>query len=290
MFSLWLTWVFCLWILFVVIARRSHPQLALGVAVPIAWLSPVWLQWTIFQPTSDTIVGTGIDIKLGASIAMLITYCFFKRSTYPWRLVPCDWAMLGLVTVHLISDVHHQGPQWIILGRVYAEWYVAYLAGRLAFQYRIDISRFWPVVVGVAMCLGCVSAFEMGTGISPYEWLAGTIPDEGRPGVATRWGLRRAYGPTLNPIYFGSLQLLLFGWCLYAGIRAITARASWGWLIAPLLSVVGIVASGSRGAHSRCRADDSNITVLSFSTTAVATDHFSRHAERVSLRSARSDY
>ena len=246
MFSLWLASVACLWMLFVLIARRSRPQLALGVVLPLAWLAPVWVQWTLIQPTSDTIVGTGIDTKLGVGIALLVSYCFFKRSTYPLRFVPCDYAMAGLISVHLVSDVYYQGFQWIILGHIYAEWWVPYVLGRLAFQNRYDISRIWPVVVVVAIVLGCFSAVEMLTGNNLYELLAGPIPDEGRPGVAARWGLPRAYGPTLNPIYFGCLQLLLLGWCGYAALRAMTARAHWSWLFAPLPALMGIVATGSR--------------------------------------------
>ncbi len=246
MFSLWLANVICLWILFLMIARRTHPQLALGIVLPLAWLAPVWVQWTLFRSTSDTIVGTGIDTKLGASILMLVSYCFFKRATYPLRFAPCDYAMSGLIGIHLISDVYQQGFQWIILGHIYAEWWAPYVIGRLAFQYRCDVSRIWPVVVAVTMVLGCLSAAEMLTGQSLYELFAGTIPKEGRLDVATRWGMRRAYGPTLNPIYFGCLQLLLLGWCGYAAWRAMTDRAHWAWLFSPLPALIGIVASGSR--------------------------------------------
>ena len=174
--------------------RADRPHRAIsgtGVVLPLAWLAPVWVQWTLIQPTSDTIVGTGIDTKLGVGIALLVSYCFFKRSTYPLRFVPCDYAMAGLISVHLVSDVYYQGFQWIILGHIYAEWWVPYVLGRLAFQNRYDISRIWPVVVVVAIVLGCFSAVEMLTGNNLYELLAGPIPDEGRPGVAARWGLPR---------------------------------------------------------------------------------------------------
>lgn len=243
---LWLVCVISLWLLFVAIARRTHPQLAAGVVVPLAWLAPVWIQWTLFESTGDTIVGTGIDVKLGTTIAVLVSYLFSKRSTYPFRLVPCDCAMIGLICVHGMSDLYYQGLQPIVLGRMYAEWWAPYVVGRIAFQYRADISRFWPWIAAVAIVLGFMSALEMGLGSSWYEELFGARPKEGRPGFAMRWELRRAYGPTLNPIYFGCLQLLLLAWTMYAALRAISSQASLAWLIAPVISCVGIVCTGSR--------------------------------------------
>jgi len=216
------------------------------VVVPLAWLAPVWIQWTLFESTGDTIVGTGIDVKLGTTIAVLVSYLFFKRSTYPIRLVPCDFAMIGLICVHGMSDLYYQGLQPIVLGRMYAEWWAPYVVGRIAFQYRADISRFWPLIAGVAIMLACMSALEMGLGSSWYEELFGARPTEGRLEIAMRWKLRRAYGPTLNPIYFGCLQLLLMAWTMYAALRAISNQASLAWLIAPVISCVGIVCTGSR--------------------------------------------
>ncbi len=243
---MWLLCVGSLWALFIGLARRTHPQLALGVVVPLAWLFPVWIQWTLIDSHSDSIVGTGIDVKLGTTIVVLVSYLFFQRATYPFRLAPCDWAMLGMLLVHGLSDFYYQGPQPLVLGRMYAEWWAPYVVGRVAFQFRQDISRFWPVLVLVAMALAVMSMTEMFSGSSVYEMLFGPRPMEGRPGVATRWGLRRAYGPTLNPIYFGSLQLILFCWSLYAAARAIKNQASVGWLIAPVVCGLGIICCGSR--------------------------------------------
>lgn len=243
---IWFTWVACLWLLYVVLARRYHPQLAAGVIVPLAWLAPVWLQWTIIQHNNGSIVGTGIDVKLGVSTAVLVSYLFFKRSTYPFRLVPCDYAMIGMVVVHGLSDVYHQGLQPIILGRMYAEWWVPYVVGRIAFQYRRDISAFWPVLVAVAIWLGVLSVLETITEYNLYEALFGMRPSEGVVHESKRWGMLRACGPTLNPIYLGCLQLLLLAWTSYAALLAARKQASIAWLIAPIISGLGILSSGSR--------------------------------------------
>jgi hypothetical protein len=245
---IWFTWVACLWLLYVALARRFHPQLAAGVIVPLAWLAPVWVQWTIFQPNNGSIVGTGIDVKLGVSTAVLVSYLFFKRSTYPFRLVPCDYAMIGMVFVHGLSDVYHQGLQPIILGRMYAEWWAPYVVGRIAFQFRRDISTFWPALAAVAIWLGILSVLETITEYSVYEALFGTRPSEGIVvgHEFKRWGMRRACGPTLNPIYFGCLQLLLLAWTSYAALLAARKQASIAWLAAPIVSGLGIFCSGSR--------------------------------------------
>ena len=144
---IWITSVFSLWALFVWLSRRTHPQLALGVVVPLAWVFPVWVQWTLIESRSDSIVGKGIDVKLGTTIAVLVSYLFFQRATYPFRLAPCDVAMLGMLIVHGLSDFYHQGPQPLVLGRMYAEWWAPYVVGRVAFQFRHDISQ-----IGRASC------------------------------------------------------------------------------------------------------------------------------------------
>lgn len=155
--------------------------------------------------------------------------------------------MIGLVAVHVTSDLLNQGAGWVIPAHLFAEWWVPYVAGRVAFQFRRDISDYWKVVSAISIGLALLAIFEAFTNISLPEMLFGERPTEGVDRIHTRWGIRRAFGPCLNPIYLGVLQLILLGWTVDTFLRVLRNRAHVAWVAAPALSLVGIVCTGSRG-------------------------------------------
>lgn len=231
-----------IWLAFV---RR--PAVAIGWAAVLSLVFPVWCQWVLFEVPHGTVVGSGVDIKVGVGTIALILYSFFPKATFPTRLVACDYAFIAIICVHFLSDTINQGFDWTTLMRIYGEWYVPYLTGRLAIQNREDLQRLWPIVAGVSVGLGCASVFEACTGTNVWESIYGLRPEENTPRESARWGLRRAYGPCLNPIYFGSLQLILLAFSCFACRRATQRRARAIWLLAPVPAVLGIFCTGSRG-------------------------------------------
>jgi hypothetical protein len=61
-----------------------------------------------------------------------------------------------------------------------------------------------------------------------------------------RLGLNRAYGPVLHPICFGTLQLLLFPWTIYAfSLSRRGAGPTW-WQATPWVGMIGIIFAISR--------------------------------------------
>ena len=243
----WYTILGLLIALFLWLAVKRRPQFALGVVVPIAFLFPVWVFVPVFNAPDGTIVGSGIDLRVGIGAAALLLYCCFPKATYPISLVPCDIAMIGLVVVHVASDLINRGPSWEIPAHLFAEWWIPYVGGRVAFQFRRDISDYWKVLAAVAMGLALLAISEAFTNSSLPELLFGERPTEGVDRIHIRWGIRRAYGTCLNPIYFGVLQLILMGWTVDVFLRVLRNRASVAWVAAPVLSLAGIVCTGSRG-------------------------------------------
>ncbi len=233
---------------FLWLAVKRRPQFALGVVVPITFLLPVWVMLPVFAVREGTVVGSGIDLRVGISAVALLLYCCFpKKATYPISLVPCDIAMIGLVIVHIVSDLMNQGPSWEIPAHFFGEWWLPYVSGRVAFQFRRDISGYWKVLAGVSIGLALLAICEAFTNTSLPEMLFGARPTEGVERIHTRWGIRRAYGPCLNPIYMGVLQLILLGWSVDAFVRVLRNRVSVAWVAAPVLSLLGIICTGSRG-------------------------------------------
>ena len=237
--ALWLSAVGFLYFLYLMLAIRLRPSVALGIVMPLSWLFPAW-----------TTLDVGIEllnIKAAVGIAMLVSYSFLPKATFPWRFVPADFALLGLVLVSLVSDFWHEGMQWTIPAVSYVEWILPYLAGRLAIQKREDLNWIWPVLAIVGLLLGIAAFLEAWLRMNPYEWIFGLRPLEGANREVVRWNIRRAYGPCFHPLYFGVLLCWLFAWSVHAGWRALLRRSNPIWLIPPFLGLIAPLATGSRG-------------------------------------------
>ncbi len=233
--------------LFVVFAFRRSPQFAIGLVVPIAYVAPAWLILPLFSGPADSIYGSGIDIKVAVGSACLVLYCFLPGRTFPVRIVPCDVAVVFLIFIHIVSDTLNDGLAWMVLGRAYAEWYLPYIAGRLAIQSREDAERIWKHLAMISVLLGALAILEAVADINVFESCFGERPLEGTPRNAARWNMQRAYGPCMHPIYLGVLELFLLAWTGLATLRALRRRAAWPWAFSMVPSVLGIVATGSRG-------------------------------------------
>jgi hypothetical protein len=157
-----------------------------------------------------------------------------------------DLCGLGLLGVHVLSDWNTDGVNLSVPFRAYGEWALPYLAGRLALQKIDDVRKLLPYVLAVSVVLAAISAIESLSGINPMESIFGNRPPEQFPRDAARMGLKRAFGPTMHPIYFGALQGLLFSWTLYAASRARRNLAPSWWWVAPWISLGGVFFTVSR--------------------------------------------
>lgn len=244
---IWITALIFLALLFAFLGWRIGPQGALGVVVATTWLVPGWLILPLTDGPSGSIVGAGPDLRMGVSAACLILYCFIPGRTFPVRLVPSDFTLIGLVVVHLVSDLLNDGYSAKLLGQVYVEWYLPYVCGRIAVHGRKEVDLLWRVIAAVAIILACCSVVEALADVHLLERLVGERPEEGSNRDGMRWGIQRAYGPSLHPIYFGVTQLLMLGWIVHGSLRALKRKANAIWVFAPLPAVVGIICTASRG-------------------------------------------
>ncbi len=232
---------------FTVLSIMRSPQLALGIVVPVSMLFPAWVMLPLFDGARDSIVGSGIDIKVATSAICLVLYCFLPGRTFPARLVPCDFAVLAMILIHITADCLNDGFSWMVLGRAVCEWYLPYVSARVAFQTRATINAVWPVLVTAVAVVAILAITEALLRWNPLEQLFGIRPTEGFNPNTTRWGIRRPVGFTMHPIYLGVVQLLLSGWAFFAMFRARYRRSHHILVLMPLLSAVGIVATASRG-------------------------------------------
>ena len=219
-------------------AWREGPRQAVGWATVLSLIVPVWISLEILnQP---------INMRIAGAIAALTIYVFHRQSTFRTRLVLIDLAMIGLVAVHLMSDWWNEGFSTGVILRAYGEWLVAYLAGRVAIQSLDDMRGLTPVVVVVICVLAIAAIVEATCHVNLFEEVVGKRPWDHTPHHQMRWGIKRAYGTTMHPIFFGTVQLLLFPWSLYAASRAFRHRSPGWWRVLPVVSALGIVSAASR--------------------------------------------
>lgn len=228
-------------------AFRWGPGRSLAVIVPLTWLMPAWLMLPIADGAPNSIVGSGLDIKVTVGAASLILYCFMPGRTFPIRMVPSDFAMMALLVAHVGIDTWHDGFDWFVPGRSYAEWYLPYVAGRLAIQSYEDVAWIWRTLVIVGIILSVCAVIEAISMTNPFEWLFGQRPLEGYRRESIRWGIRRAYGPAMHPIYLGVVLVMTLGWSINSGMLALRRLASPFWIFSAIPILLGILATGSRG-------------------------------------------
>ena len=244
----WGATVGALCLLWCVVARFRGPQRAIGCQVILAALVPTWARLDL----GDSL---WLDCRMAATVFGLVAYCFHPKATFPLRLGWLDACMISLLAIHVASDLERSnetGWTWEILLRVYGEWCVAYLAGRLALQTTEDFRYLTPWAVSVAVIMALGAIFEATTGEHPWELLYGQRKFDGIDRDATRWlGLTRAWGCCAHPIYFGFVQVLFIPWLLRAWHRTRSQHGSKASFVAgllPVLGLAGVFCTGSRAA------------------------------------------
>lgn len=238
--------------------RRNGPRHAIVAGTLLVALVPEWVRWYPFEPggvLSDPLLFNSnslwITVRVACGAFGGCLYVLHPRATYNLRLIWSDWAVLGLAAVHLLSDSLLDGFQLVTVLRAYGEWVLPYLLGRIAIQSMFDVRWALAIAVTAALVLAVASAAESLFSLdpNPSEILAGLErrPEEGTPHRVERLGVKRAYGPSMHPIYFAALQFLLLPWTLYAASRAIKSQSSpiW-WSAMPLISAIGIAGTVSR--------------------------------------------
>ncbi len=218
----------------------NQPRYALGASVVLSLLVPSWVSVQLGR--------FPLDVTVAISLFGIVAYFFqAKGDLWPRGLHRLDFVFLLLLCVHILSDWLNEGYGEGAIPRACGEWGIPYLVGRLAFRSWADVRALTPVIVAVCLVLCSLAAVESLGGVNLFETAFGIRTGDEMPRTLVRWGLKRAFGPVKNPIYFGVLLLLLLPWAMYAAARAVRQEGPRWWLFVPVLLSVGIFFSGSRG-------------------------------------------
>jgi len=235
----WLVCVGTILIVGAVILIRRGAVSALGIAVVLSFVVPVWLEMPI--------VGISMGVRTFVSIAALLAFAAWSPRRIWSPLTILDVIIAGLVVVHVASDVFHGGSVGSTALRAYGEWALPYVAGRYAMQSTRDMEPLAICVSGVLVVLAMGGLIEMASGTNLWEVIFGVRPIDGFGRHAARFGLKRAFGTTLHPIYFGLLILILTPWPLVWMLWSKHIRDRSLAISGLVISFLGVCSSLSRG-------------------------------------------
>ncbi len=234
-------WIICTGVIGLiasVVFVRKGATLALGIAVALSFAVPVWLEIPI----------AGMPFSVQTSIAAIFLLAFAIRS--PWEIrtpiVLLDVAIAALVVLQTCSDTYHQGFPVANGLLAYGEWALPYVAGRFALRNSNNLEPLALVLSGIVIALSLGSVIESVFKINPWEIAFGERPLDGFSRTAGRFGFKRAYGPTLHPIFFGLLILILLPWTLALQNWAQNAIQRGVGIAGMIAGSIGILGSVSR--------------------------------------------
>lgn len=221
--------ILCVWIYLLV---RKGPVAALGAAIVLSFVIPVWLKLDIG--------GVPFNVRTFIAAFTMLGYVCHRDGRIRSRLTLLDCCVALIWICHVVSDSFATGVTPVLPFRAYGEWVLPYVVGRFAIRDRHDLPWIAPWVVGVIIFLSIMSCIESLTKINPFEIIFGNRPAELSNRDGMRFGFKRAFGPTTHAIFFGMLITVLMPWLTCRGRLLNSQRATWMTAFAGVVSLAGL--------------------------------------------------
>jgi O-Antigen ligase len=245
-----LTWIFCAGG-FLITLRLIFTCGLLKGGRP-AWLVVLLLlpSWMSFQAG-----GVRFDARSLCAIAYLIGVLRqdYRHESGGWYL--SDLAILLNVVAITISQFAWRSVAPLAPFDPFRDMVLPYLVGRFFIVSARDIESILPTFCRCIAVLVILAAIEAVTQKNPLERVLGGRVWAGEGSVggeeldSLRWGLKRAYCLQTHPIGMGLTFAMLLPWALEATVQSWHGRGPRWWRAVPLLTLVGVVCTGSRAAQ-----------------------------------------
>ena len=219
---------------------RKGPAAALGPAMVLSFVFPVWLRFDI--------AGMPFGVRTSVACIAMLGYAVHPKGKILSPLTLLDVCVAMMVTVHVLADSMASGFDAVLPFRAYGEWALPYVAGRFAIHGRGDTRALAKWVPAVLLVLGFFGCIEAVTKINPFEVIFGERPLEGFPRTAQRLGLKRAYGTVLHPVFYGMLIVGLMPWLTVFCTSDSSVRTRWTAAAAAIVAAAGVTATVSRSS------------------------------------------
>ncbi len=209
-------------------------------AIRTGWVcSLIVPSWVVYP-----VGALNLDLRMVAVIILIPIALIGGR----WirRLTLIDGLVLMLLGVAAASLQHSDTFSASEFLAIIGSLLLPYFFGRLLIGSLADLRALVPSACAGCMVLSLFSIFESTTKINPINLVAqryGSLNSE----TNNRMNLRRAEGPFGHPIYLGMSLALLFPWTLEAARLARKKRLHWMYLAAPMLCLLGVFGTVSRG-------------------------------------------
>ena len=196
--------------------------------------------WMVYQVRSIR-----LDFRIvvaAAGIAALIAFTPKKRVVL--KLMLTDVWVILLVLGIMISQTLCGQMVLLTPFDIAAQWLATYVAGRFFLQHEDDIDDMIPIIVWVFFLVCCLSLFECVVQRNLVNTLLGKHFALLESGEGYRWGMKRAQGNVVHPIFNGFQLVMLFPWAVEAarrakqlGLRRFYRWVTWFAAIAAFLSI-----------------------------------------------------
>lgn len=235
------------------LAWAKGPRDAIWATIGLTFLIPTWL----------LLYWGGIKLELRAGIIIVLLGCLVLHSGYRlnYRWVLLD-GLVGCFAVSQLVSIWLNG--FMQAGRVVdavSAWLIPYAAGRLVSRSDGGTLHLARVAALVCIPLAITAVVESTAAVNLYEAVLGDIGSVAKGKINEedlsrkvknekifhRWGMKRAYGQTLQPIFFGMTLLLLFPWTVLAAWLAKQQRSPAWWRFSPYITFGAALCSASRG-------------------------------------------
>ncbi len=234
----WLFGVISITLIWLVLLIRKGPTQALGAAVALSFVFPVWATIDISE-VPFTIQTTVLCIAM-------LGYAIHPQGKIISPLTLLDFCIALMYVTHVLADTFATGLTPSLPLLAYGEWALPYVAGRYAVRNEEDLRFIAPWIAGSLAFLGVVALVESLTVVNPFEVVFGNRPVELGHRAARRFGFKRAFGPTTHAIYFGMMMIVLMPWLVCLWQAAKTRQAKIRTAVAALLGIIGCLSSVSR--------------------------------------------
>ena len=219
-------------------AVRQGPAAALRWALAAGLMLPTWM--------SRDMGAVKIDLRMAVSLVAIGIVMLHPRTRLGGRLVLADLLVVLMAAVQVTSECLSADVKLTEMIGIVVQWLVPYCLGRLALLGDDSPRQIVPLAAIACAVLALWSAMESLTHVNPVGLIAnhaGSI--QGQSDL--RWGLRRAEGPMVHPIYFGIGLVMVLPWAMAAAAEVKRGDGPRWWRAAPWLVAAGIFFTMSRG-------------------------------------------
>ncbi|WP_372726127.1 hypothetical protein [Novipirellula sp.] len=225
-------------VLMLFVARFYSPRHAARAGWAVAFLVPTWLALVV--GAADITVRC--VVALMAVAVVVVKPRQFAFAGFSWiDLLP----VVIMVTAAISTTLNDHFSPTVMLSLL-AQWVFPYILARLILIHEQDAIDFVPLAATLALILAVAMIFESVADYNLFNTLLGhegsTQGDSGH-----RLGLKRAEAWFGHPIYAGLVLALASPWVLTQTYQSYWGRGSKFWLIAPVILLMGTVATLSRG-------------------------------------------